>query len=155
MNVAIQDRRSLQLLLSLFLLIVLTPFLENHPTGEFMLVILIYLTLAASLLELHGKETFRWLAIIVAIPAVPLLLAGLLHPVRWLVITGDVLLVAFFGISLVGLFSYLGGPGIITSGRVYASVSLYLILAIFWSALYNMIEAIYPGSFVEQFGYID
>lgn len=56
---------------------------------------------------------------------------------------------AFLGFSSVALFTYLGQPGAITSGRVYASVSLYLMLATFWFALYNVIEAINPGSFVQ------
>jgi hypothetical protein len=54
---------------------------------------------------------------------------------------------AFFGFASLGLFTYLGKPGAITSGRMYGSVSLYLMLAMFWFALFNLTEAIHPGSF--------
>jgi hypothetical protein len=108
-----------------------------------------YLTLIPALLELHGKRTFRWLAIALAIPYMLVVLTGIFYPVHRLVIVDYSLLMAFFGFSSVALFAYLGQPGAITSGRVYASVSLYLMLATFWFALYNVIEAINPGSFVQ------
>jgi voltage-gated potassium channel len=100
-------------------------------------------------LELHGKRTFRWLAISLAVPYMLAVLTGIFYPVHRLVIVDYALLMAFFGFSSVALFAYLGQPGAITSGRVYASVSLYLMLATFWFALYNVIEAIHPGSFVQ------
>jgi hypothetical protein len=56
----------------------------------------------------------------------------------------------FFGFISVALFSYLGRPGSITSGRLYASVSLYVILGIFFYTLFNLVELIYPGSLQES-----
>ena len=96
-----------------------------------------------------AKRTLRWLAIIVATPIVFIELIGVFYPSRSLLILDYALLAAFFGFSSVGLFAYLGKPGAISSGRIYASVSLYLMLATFWFALYNLMEAIYPASFVQ------
>jgi voltage-gated potassium channel Kch len=147
MSVAKNDRRSLFLMLSLLLLILLTPFLEDHRIGEIFLLVSLYLALITAILELHGKETLRWLAISVAIPVVLVELATLFRPSHSLLIVAYALLMAFFGFVSVGLFTYLGKPGAITSGRVYASVSLYLLLGMFWFALFNLTEAINPGSF--------
>ena len=149
MSDPIDDRRSLYLLLSLLLIILLSPFLETHRAGEFFLLIALFVTLTIAVLELHGKRTLRWLAIIVATPIVLIELVGVFYPSRSLMILDYALLMAFFGFSSVGLFSYLGKPGAISSGRIYASVSLYLMLATFWFALYNLLEAIYPASFVQ------
>jgi ion channel len=102
MSLDIDDRRSLYLLSSILLLILLSPFLGSHQLGEFILLISMFVTL-----------------------------------------------VAFFGFASVGLFTYLGKPGAITSGRIYGSVSLSLMLATFWFALYNLTEAIHPGSFTQ------
>jgi hypothetical protein len=140
----INDRRSLYLLLSLLLIILLSPFLGTHRVGEFFLLIALFVTLTVAVLELHGKRTLRWLAITVATPIVLVELAGVFYLSRLLMILDYVLLMAFFGFSSVGLFTYLGKPGAISSGRLYASVSLYLMLATFWFALYNLTEAIYP-----------
>ena len=149
MSDPIDDRRSLYLLLSLLLIILLSPFLETHRAGEFFLLIALFATLIIAILELHGKRTLRWLAIIVATPIVLIELIGVFYPSRSLMILDYALLMAFFGFSSVGLFAYLGKPGAISSGRIYASVSLYLMLATFWFALYNLMEAIYPASFVQ------
>ena len=149
MSDPIDDRRSLYLLLSLLLIILLSPFLETHRAGEFLLLIALFATLIIAILELHGKRTLRWLAIIIATPIVLIELVGVFHPFRSLMILDYALLTAFFGFSSVSLFAYLGKPGAISSGRIYASVSLYLMLATFWFALYNLMEAIYPASFVQ------
>jgi hypothetical protein len=123
MTAAINDRRSLYVLLSLLVFFVLNPFLQNNRLGEFFLVVLMYLTLIPSLLELHGKRTFRWLAISLAVPYMLAVLTGIFYPVHRLVIVDYALLMAFFGFSSVALFAYLGQPGAITSGRVYAPLS--------------------------------
>jgi voltage-gated potassium channel Kch len=150
MSVAKDDRRSLFLMLSLLLLILLTPFLEDHRIGEIFLMVALYLILITAILQLHGKETLRGLAIGAAIPVVLVQLVTLFHPSHSWLIAAYTLLMAFFGFVSVGLFTYLGKPGAITSGRVYASVSLYLLLAMFWFALFNLTEAIAPGSFAHD-----
>ena len=149
MSDPIDDRRSLYLLLSLLLIILLSPFLETHRAGEFFLLIALFVTLTIAVLELHGKRSLRWLAITIATPIVLIELVGVFYPSHSLLILDYALLTAFFGFSSVGLFAYLGKPGAISSGRIYTSVSLYLMLATFWSALYNLMEAIYPASFVQ------
>jgi voltage-gated potassium channel len=149
MSAAINDRRSLYLLLSLLVFFLLSSFLQDNRLGEFFLVVLMYVTLIPALLKLHGKRTLRWLAISVAIPYMLVVLTGIFYPIHRLVIADYSLLMAFFGFSSVALFAYLGQPGAITGGRVYASVSLYLMLATFWFALYNVIETSNPGSFVQ------
>jgi len=149
MSIDIDDRRSLYLLLSILLLILLSPFLGTHQLGEFILLILLFVTLITAILELHGKRTLRWQALLVAVPVLVIEVVDVFYSSRALMILDYALLMAFFGFASVGLFTYLGKPGAITSGRIYASVSLYLLLAMFWFALYNLTEAIYPESFAQ------
>ena len=143
------DRLCLNMLVSLLVFILLKPFLTGYRLGEFALFAVMYITFTSIQLRLLGKGTFRRLAILVAIPAMFALLVGLFYPIRSLVIVDYVLLMMFFGLTSIGLFTYLGKPGAITSGRIYASVSLYLMLSTFWFALFNVIEAIRPGSFLQ------
>jgi voltage-gated potassium channel len=149
MSAATNDRRALYLLSSLVLMILLSPFLGTHRLGEVILVISLFVALITAILELHGKRTFRWLAIAVAVPVVLTEFAGFFYSSHALMILDYALLMAFFGFASVGLFTYLGKPGAITTGRIYASVSLYLMLAMFWFALYNLTESIYPESFAQ------
>jgi hypothetical protein len=149
MNADISDRHSLFLLLALLLLISLTPFLGTHRAGEVILIISLYATLTAAILTMQGKRALQRIAIIVAVPVVLIEIAGFFYPSHALMILDFSLLIAFFGFVSVGLFTFLGKPGTITSGRIYASASLYLMLATFWFALYNLTEEIYPGSFAQ------
>ena len=78
-----------------------------------------------------------------------LVLANHLYRTHTLLIANHLVLMAFFGLVSVGLFTYLGRPGKITSVRLYASVSLYFLLGMLWFALYTFLNAIQPGSFAE------
>jgi hypothetical protein len=147
MNEPDRDRYSLLLLLSLLLFIVLSPFLEQYRAGELILLILMYVTVVTATLELTEKRSLRVPASILAGSSMIALLGAHFHPVHWLVVASWTLLVIFFAMASIGLFRYLGMPGPVTNGRIYGSVSLYFILAIFWFAIYHLIEALYPGSF--------
>jgi hypothetical protein len=111
MSILSKDRRSLFLMLSLLLLIILTAFLEHHPFGKVVLLVAVYVILIFAILELHDKGTLRWLAIGVAIPVVFIELASLLRPSHSLLIVGFALFAVFFGFVGAGLFTYLGNPG--------------------------------------------
>jgi len=148
MSILSKERGTLFLMLSLILLMVLTAFLEHSSIGRVALLVAVYAILIFAILELHDKGTVRWLATGAAIPIIFIELAALLRPSHSLSIVGYALFAAFFGFVGAGHFSFLGKPGAITSGRIYASVSLYLILGMFWYALFNLMEAIHPGSFV-------
>jgi hypothetical protein len=89
MSAAINDRRALYLLLSLVLMILLSPFLGTHRLGEVILVMSMFVALITAILELHGKRTFRWLAIAVAVPVALTLLGGPLTLSFLTIVTGE------------------------------------------------------------------
>jgi voltage-gated potassium channel Kch len=145
-----QDRHSLFLLLSLLLFLVLVPFLEHSQVGDPVLEVMFTMTLIAATLELSDRRVLLWVAIPLVVFSVLVTLFVHFYPARPLLIADHVISSAFFGFVSVGLFTYLGRPGSITRGRLYASVSLYLILGMFWYAIYNLLETINPGSFVQM-----
>lgn len=147
---ATSDRYSLFLLLSLVVFVLLVPFLESIQIGGAVTVGLFSVTLIAAVLMLSQRRGLLW----VAIPLVlcDILLRFVVHfylPTRPLVIAIHVLSLAFFGFLSVALFVYLDLRGPVTSGRLYASVSLYLVLAMFWFSAYNLTETAAPGSFIQ------
>jgi len=152
MNTVINDRHSLFLLVSLVAYILLIPFVEGHWIGEAVLLVSIFVTLLAAAVLLSAAVTWRWPAIVVAVSSVLTTVAAQYYPIHVLIIAQAILLVAFFGFLSVGLFSYLGQGGSVTRGRLYASASLYLMLAVLWTVAYRLIEEIHPGSFVVTGG---
>ena len=147
---ATQDRKALFLLLSLLLFLMLVPFLENSRIGEFVLIVSMYANLVAAAVQLSERKALIRPSILLAGLSMLALLGSHLVPIRPLVIANFIFLTAFFGFVAVGLFAYLDKPGSITTGRIYASASLYLILGMFWYGLYNLIDTVAPGSFAHM-----
>ncbi len=56
-------------------------------------------------------------------------------------------LAAFFGLTVVGLFSYLRHARSVVREHLYTAVSIYLLLGMLWFALYCAIDVVSPGSF--------
>ena len=144
-----QEQRSIFLLVFILMFIILTSFLEGDPGGELILVINMYLTLVAATMELKEKRALFLNAIPIAATSMVLLFLNYFRPTRGLSIASSVILAVFLGLVSVSLFAYLGRRGQITSGRIYVSVSLYLLLGMEWYALYSLLNAIQPGSFAE------
>lgn len=53
---------------------------------------------------------------------------------------------AFFGLSVIGLFSYLKNARTVDDGHLYTAVSIYLLLGMQWFALYSVIDIVSPGA---------
>lgn len=141
------DHHSLFLLLSLLTFLVLSSFVDR-PGGELFLLASMYVTLVAAALKLSESSRFLWPAVILVALSMTLMAASHFQPARPLVVANFIVLATFFGMVVVGLFRYLGRPGAITSGRLYGSVSLYLILSLLWYAIFNVVNAVDPKSFV-------
>ena len=148
------DRRSLTLLLSIVLYLVLGPALENHPFGSLILIISLYTMLVAAILQIAALKGKRALlpGILLAGLSTAFIMLSHLVPTRPLIAINQSLLILFFTAIVVVLFSALGRPGAITKGRLYSSVSLYLILAMLWSVVYGLTETLHPGSFLLTVG---
>ena len=149
MNTVQEDRRSLILLLTLSLFLVLSPFLEGHPIGDLIMMFSLYILLVASIVELSAKGGLMFVSVPLVVASMVSILISHFYPSLLFNAVNFALLAVIFGIVSIGLFLYLGRTGSITSGRIYASVSLYLILAVFWFAVYNLINVLYPHSFLE------
>jgi ion channel len=144
-----RDRISVFLLVSLVLFFILAPFLEFGEVGRIILVLNLYATLVIATIQLAGRRVVFWSAIPLAACSMLLLLASHYHQTPVFVLANDIVLAAFLIVVSVGLFNYLGDDSTFTNGRLYASVSLYLMLGVAWFAIYNVINIVQPGSFTE------
>lgn len=149
-DTATTDRRALILLISLLTFLVLGAFVSHDRTGEVILAVGLGIALGAATAELSGNSRVRLPGLFLACAASAGLVFCAFYPVRWVLAANWTLLMLFFGFIAVNLFSYLGRPGRITDGRIYASVSLYLMIATFYFALFNLLETLNTGSFLEN-----
>lgn len=98
-------------------------------------------------LQLAENRVLFWSATPLAGISMLLLLLSYFYPLSLLLIVNGVVLALFLGLVCIGLFNYLGRPGPITSGLLYASMSIYFLLGLCWFSLYNVINKLHPGSF--------
>jgi len=150
MNAARHDRYSLMLLISLIVFLILSAFVrEHHVLGEGFLLISMYVALVACTLELSQRKNWRLPGIILAAISMSVMLVHFVHPTRMSMAANWFFLAAFLGFISAALFSYLGLGGSVTSGRLYGLVSLYILLGVFYYAIFNLIETVHPHSFME------
>jgi hypothetical protein len=141
------------LLISLLVLFLLSPFAVESRRGEIIFLIALYWTFVSAALSLSEKRTVaRLAALLLAACSFTAALVFVFHPVQTARITHWAFVASFLGYVSVIFFRHLGKPGRITSGRVYVSVSLYLLLGVFYFAVFNLVDALHPRSFVESAG---
>ena len=149
-NTPHRSRRSVWLLILILVFLILNPLLEKDQMGEAVLLFSMYATLISATRALSERTRVRWPATLLATTSMLAMAIAHFFPSRPLWIVNWAILAAFFGFISVGFFAYLGRPGAVTDDRIFVSVSLYLLLGMLWFSLYNLLEAVHPGSFALQ-----
>jgi hypothetical protein len=144
-----RDRRSKILLVSILLFFVLAPLLEGREIGRLILILTLYVTLLSATMELAERRILFFSAIPIALGSMVLLLLSHYQPTRLMLIMNGVVLAVFLLLVCISLFIFLGYGRGSTSARLTISVSLYFLLGMSWFAIYNVVNAIQPGSIAE------
>jgi voltage-gated potassium channel len=142
-----EDRASLFLLLSLLLYVLVGTFIEDDRLAEGFLLLSLYVTLLAATIYLSSRRGPQLFGLLLALAVGVVTSLVLFRPTPLLAVVFWTLLAIFFAFVIAGLLGHLGKPGPVTAGRLYIAASLYLLVGVFWFALYNLLEATYPGSF--------
>jgi hypothetical protein len=145
-----RERISKLLLVSIVLFFILAPLVEDREVGRVVLIVDLYVTLVAATMQLAARPLLFWSAIPIALCSMVLLVASHVYSIPFLEIANGAVLAGFLILVSVSLYNFLGQGSSYTKGRLYASVSLYFLLGLTWSAIYQVINLIRPGSFNEQ-----
>ncbi|UWZ84843.1 potassium channel family protein [Occallatibacter riparius] len=144
-----RERRSKLLLASIVLFYILPALSENRLIGKIAIIIVLYVALVASAMELAEKRTIFWTAIPLALLSMISLALSQSLPYQWLDLASRIALAIFFFFVSVSLFVYLGRAGGTEKGGMYVSVSLYFLLGMCWFAIYGVLNIVQPGSFTQ------
>jgi hypothetical protein len=143
-------RPDLSLLLSLLLVILMYPVLNHGFLGKLMLGLLTFVAVILATVRLSQIKGWLWLTVPLVSGAFIFSAADTFLPSRILDGTKWVLLTVLFGVSIVGLFSFLKGARSVLNAHLYTAVSIYLLLGLVWFALYSAIEDFYPASILRS-----
>ena len=140
--------RFLLLLVTLVLVIVVSPF--EAQLGRWAVLsssVLFWLVLASAVAAIRGRRTVQ-----IALPlcALAVLVQGVNLAVHQpvLAMVGNVLAIVFMIYIIAVILNFIFHTQRVTVNVIYASLCIYLLLAVAWAVLYSLIEYVDPGSFV-------
>jgi hypothetical protein len=143
-----QSRWDLFLLLSLLLVIVSYPVLDQGGLQKMILRMLFFVPVFVATIRMYQIKVWVWPSVLSMSGSFIFAVASTFFPRRELIGIKWGMLTLFFGVSVVSLFSYLRNARSILNAHLYTAVSVYLLLGMQWFALYSAIDAFYPGSFL-------
>ncbi|HWS94884.1 MAG TPA: ion channel [Candidatus Methylomirabilis sp.] len=135
------------LLVSLLLVILLNPVLDHGDWRRLVLSALTFMPVVLSTVRLSqirvriGPAVFLMLGVLVFGVASNIFANRVLSGIHW------GFLAAFFALTAVRLFSHLQNSRSISRSDLNTAVSIYLLLAYTWAAIYAAMINLYPGSF--------
>ena len=140
-------RPDLLLLLSLLLLILLSPALDHGHWRRLVLAALTFLSVILATVRLSQIKVWvrpAWLlmlAVVVFAVASHFVHNQVIIGIRW------GLLAVFFALTALGFFSYVRTAPSITPTHLFTAMTIFLLIGFTWASLYSVIEVFYPGSF--------
>lgn len=147
--------RFLFLLISILCLLLLTPIFKGFIgirilMDAFITAILIFGTYAAS-----RKIYITITAASLALPMLVSIWISHFVDTLFLIFVGDCFGIAFLAFLVVVILLFIFGEHEVTTNVIYASIVVYLLIAIMWAFVYSVLESIQPGSFTIGEGQID
>ena len=143
----LEQGRCFRLLVSLLVLLLLYPYLEGGQTGRFVLVLL-YSAIPLMGIRVTDRSRGHWiLPSLAAAPMVVFAWISLFLADAPLLVAFWVSAALFFVYTTLTMFTYVVHGSEVTRDKIYAAVSVYLLLGLSWFAVYSVVETLQPGSF--------
>lgn len=136
------------MLVTLFFYIVLVPFIQDYVRIRNLLDIFFIFILISSIYAVGEKKGNAITAVVLVAVLAFFDWVGPVIQVPNTDIAGTVLGICFFGFVIFSILSFIFHQDIVTQEVISASVSVYLLMGIAWAMIYNLLERIYPGSFL-------
>jgi hypothetical protein len=122
------QRPDLLLLLSLLVVIVMYPVLDNGDLRRLLLGVFMFVPILLATVRLSDRKGWVWPTVALMAATFIVGVASNFYPSSTLIGIKWGLLTAFFGLTVAGLFSYLTKARSIIGAHLYTAVSIYLLL---------------------------
>ena len=139
--------RYLFLLLSLLSLILITPLFEGVVKLTILLDIFITAIFLSSIYAISQKVQNLRIAVGLLLPVVVGMWLTYFVDIPYLRLVGDCCSILFFAFTIILILSSLLREYEITLDVIYGAVAVYLLMALMWAFIYDIIETLRPGSF--------
>lgn len=141
-----QDHWDLILLLSLLLVILIYPVMDHGDIRKSILGVLFFAPVVMATVRMSEIKSRVWPSVLLMLGTMISAVASTFFPNRvWMGIRWG-MMAAFFGFTVLSLFSHLKNARSVTNPHLYTAISIYLLLGMQWFALYSVADSLYPGA---------
>ena len=123
------------------------PFMEDTRPGRALFSAFGIVVLALAVLAVRRTPSFTWVSILLAIPALGLLLAQMVSSATWLTPWSAAFEAALYFYAAVGLIRYMFADHVVTTDELFAVGATFTLVAWGFAYVYVVIQAVTPGSF--------
>jgi hypothetical protein len=142
-----QTGRSTWLLFALILMLIALPVLEPSIAGRVVFGVINTAILAAGAYAVSESRRTLLIALAFAIPALGLQWAHVVGHHSAVGLPLVVTMILFYTFTIAHSLVYVLRPGAVTGNKLHAAMATYIMLALLWSFIFTMIDALAPGSF--------
>ena len=136
------------LLIAQLLGVLIYPFLEGSAAGRAVIAVFGLVVLGLALLAVRQTPTLTWVGVVLAIPAVVLLLVQVVTDNEDLAPYGSAFEAALYFYAAFSLLRYMLADDKVTTDELFAVGAVFTVIAWAFAHLYIVVQAIYPESFI-------
>jgi hypothetical protein len=123
------------------------PFLENDAAGRAAFSILGIVVLGLAVLSVRRSPPPTWVSLLLAAPALALLVAQVVSDAGWLTPWSAAFEAALYFYAAIGLIRYMVGDSVITADDLFAVGGTFTLVAWAFAYVFTVVQAIAPQSF--------
>lgn len=148
------ERRFLLLLILLLAMLLLVPFMEDYSGFRFLVDITITGIFIAAMYAISTKKHHVIFALFLVAPMIVTFWIDYFMTVKWAFVIAEICGIIFFLFAIINIVNFIRKEDEVTQEVIYAAVVVYLLMAMLWSNLYQLLETLAPGSFSMPEGQI-
>jgi len=146
-NAGIEGHGFKYLLFFLLLYLVGSPFLDPYPSVAILVHLSLSVTLFVAVYTVQKHQQRRSIAIVLLLVLLILYWLGIYDIIRFSRLGSYLLFVVYFGLLIYSYIMQLARFQKVTVNVLYATLCLYLIIGLFWGALYTLLNELSPGAY--------
>ncbi|MBW1932626.1 MAG: two pore domain potassium channel family protein [Deltaproteobacteria bacterium] len=140
--------RFLFLLISILLLLILSPLLDNFIGLKFLLNIFMTAIFISGVYAVSQKKIYMLITAALAIPMLASLWSAYFIKIPYFQLTGQICGVLCMAFMVIIILSHIIRVKNVTADVIFGAIVVYLLMALMWSFMYSVVEDLHPGSFI-------
>jgi hypothetical protein len=145
-------KRCPYLLLSLLGVLLIYPYLLDRPQTELLLVVLNTTVVLSAIYAVSDNRRHLVTAVIIGIPQMILSALNVVQSSETLAIPQAALTAGIYGYALVRVLDYVLRGKEVGVQKIYAALTIYLLIGYTWAACYDLVATLQPHAFFVTHG---